>query len=70
MKPLNKCYFCHNTWGHCSCSPLEKGHGFTCDGIEILEPMVDETGRFFVDPVKYYGDPYVKWVAENFLIKG
>lgn len=32
---------------------------FTFKGVEITDPTMDETGRFKVNPVGYYGEPYL-----------
>lgn len=32
---------------------------FLWDGISIFNPFVDETARFEVDPVKYYGESFL-----------
>jgi hypothetical protein len=32
---------------------------FTFKGFEITNPNMDETGRFKVNPVGYYGEPYI-----------
>lgn len=37
---------------------------FDFEGIDIINPFEDETGRFEVDPGKYYGDFFMKsdWI--------
>tara|TARA_R100000935_G_scaffold5188_1_gene11967 strand:- start:369 stop:488 length:120 start_codon:yes stop_codon:yes gene_type:complete len=32
-----------------------KEQGFLFNGVWITDPMLDETGRFTVDPFTYYG---------------
>ena len=32
---------------------------FTFKGAEITDPTMDESGRFKVNPVGYYGEPYI-----------
>ncbi len=32
---------------------------FTFKGVEITDPTMDESGRFKVNPVGYYGEPYL-----------
>ena len=32
---------------------------FVYDGIEITNPFVDETDRYSVDPVEYYGEAFL-----------
>jgi len=32
---------------------------FTFEGVEITDPSMDESGRFKVNPVGYYGEPYL-----------
>lgn len=34
--------------------------GFLYNGTHIINPWLDETGRFEVDPYKYYGEEYMK----------
>lgn len=52
---LKTCFFCDEDWGDCSCRFVGS---FDFDGCEIIEPNVDETGRFFVNPITYYGAVY------------
>jgi hypothetical protein len=66
-KPLEyireTCYFCTQDWDHCTCKWPGDSIGFNTEDFFITDPNVSECGRFFVDPVKYYGTPYVSWVA-------
>ncbi len=39
--------------------------GFLADGYFITSPNVTECGRFFVDPIVYYGQPYIDWAKER-----
>ena len=36
-----------------------EGPGFEFDGMYITDAFMDETGRFEVDPVEYYGEAYL-----------
>lgn len=60
------CYFCKNPWGGCRCDfPQDDGSGvchpdgFDWEGMWITQPNVSACTRFFVDPVIYYGQPYI-----------
>ncbi len=33
---------------------------FIFNNTVITDPTMDETGRFSVDPIKYYGETYLK----------
>tara|TARA_B100000029_G_C17283209_1_gene854199 strand:+ start:551 stop:805 length:255 start_codon:yes stop_codon:yes gene_type:complete len=33
--------------------------GFEFEGMWVTDPSMDETGRFKVDPVEYYGSAYL-----------
>ena len=33
---------------------------FEYEGVWITDPTLDETGRFEVNPVEYYGETYLK----------
>lgn len=59
------CYFCSATWGSCSCSFPEGADapGFDFEGTWITAPNVSECGRFFVDPVAYYGAAYAAFAG-------
>ena len=69
---LDQCAFCHNTWGHCNCESLDEAEGLEWDDTIILSPNIDATGRFFVDPVKYYGKKLVDeyWKRISRVYKG
>jgi len=32
---------------------------FTYEGVEITDPTMDESGRFEVNPIEYYGQAYL-----------
>tara|TARA_R110001599_G_scaffold235208_1_gene434405 strand:- start:349 stop:771 length:423 start_codon:yes stop_codon:yes gene_type:complete len=32
---------------------------FTYEGVEITDPTMDESGRFEVNPIEYYEEPYI-----------
>lgn len=32
---------------------------FEFNGVSIVDPFLDETGRFEVNPVKYYGKSFI-----------
>jgi len=36
---------------------------FDADGTKIVNPWMDETGRYPVDPTEYYGMAFTKWYA-------
>jgi hypothetical protein len=59
---VKTCYFCDNKWGACTCRFDEHPDaGFLWRGTAIKDPCTDDSGRWFVDPVAYYGEPYIKW---------
>ena len=44
------------TFGKLQLKKAEAGMlGFDFNGVYILDPTLDETARFTVDPIKYYG---------------
>ena len=49
------CFFCDQSWGKCSCIALAEDQAFDWEAFRITEPGVSTCGRFFVDPMKYYG---------------
>ncbi len=61
------CVFCENVYGACHCHFPESGDpdadGFEWSGHWIVEPNVSACGRYFVDPVAYYGAAYTAWRA-------
>jgi len=69
------CFFCNNLCGACICTfydPADSSSadvviadGFFADGFFITAPNVTECGRFFVDPIVYYGQPYIDWAKER-----
>lgn len=40
---------------------------FEFDGVDIINPFYDETGRFEVDPEEYYGEAFLEsdWISIN-----
>jgi len=62
---LEKCYFCSNVWGECSCSFCPNRDddptavGFEWEGFFITAPNVSECTRFFVNPIVCYGEAYI-----------
>jgi hypothetical protein len=40
---------------------------FIYEGTIISNPNIDETGRFVVDPVNYYGQAYLDYLEELIL---
>lgn len=58
----NTCYSCDNVWGQCTCE-IDGEECFEFNGTVITDPTVSECGRFFVDPVVYYGLPFLQWKA-------
>lgn len=62
---LESCYFCGHRWGECTCQFTQDEVKFESDDTDIVEPNIDESGRFFVDPVRYYGQDFLDWQKEN-----
>jgi hypothetical protein len=63
------CSFCGGQWGVCTCAfdaPDEEGclpegaRGFDSRDFFVTEPNISVCGRFYVDPVAYYGEAYVE----------
>lgn len=53
------CYFCDAAWDECQCDgPVAAAFGF--DSFLVTRPAVSVCGRFYVDPVAYYGDAFVQ----------
>lgn len=40
---------------------------FIFEGIAIVDPWMDETMRFEVDPVEYYGELFTNWLKANIV---
>lgn len=66
------CYGCGGEWGACTCPEadlMDRGldgeapAAFEWNGFAIINPYVSECGRFYVDPVLYYGDAFRAWQA-------
>ena len=63
---LTRCYFCGASLLH-ECRCFRDVHGnfgpvlFKTPGCDINCPNLDVSGRFFVDPVEYYGEQYINW---------
>jgi hypothetical protein len=55
------CFFCDAQWGKCHCPDLPDDAGFEHEDFIVNQPNVDESGRFFVDPVAHYGEAFTKW---------
>jgi hypothetical protein len=66
---LEKCYFCANRWGKCTCGfpdcDDERAPFVDWKGFAIMAPNVSECTRFFVDPVVYYGEPFFQYLAQT-----
>jgi hypothetical protein len=60
---LPACWFCGHVWGECSCRFV--GPGFDIGDMIITEPHVSECGRFFVNPIAAYGEPFIKWIKNQ-----
>ena len=58
------CTYCRAAWGSCHCEFHEEC-GFVWEGTLSTKPNLDATGRFFVEPSVYYGEPYEKWLIEH-----
>lgn len=62
---LERCYFCHNLWGKCTCEYPQtcvddpSALGFDWHEFFITAPNVDCSGIHFVNPVEYYGEAYI-----------
>jgi len=41
--------------------PVYEDEGFEFEGVFIIDPAMDETMRFSVDPEEYYGQAYLDW---------
>ena len=37
-------------------------HGFMFEGVFITDPTTDESNRFSVNPIEYYGQAYLDWL--------
>lgn len=75
MAAINKyretCFFCCHFWGECTCEwPAcddENADGFDFEGTWITKPNVSVCTRFFVNPVVYYGAPYIEFAKARSL---
>lgn len=56
------CYKCEASWGSCHCPDVVEELGFEWNGMLIVNPVVSECGRFFVEPELYYGEAYIEWL--------
>jgi len=62
---ISECYFCGQPWGCCMCAEKPDDiEGFEFEGTTIVDPCIDATGCFFVDPTVYYGEVYTEWYAK------
>lgn len=61
----NTCYKCNNGWGNCHCPDVKEDQGFEWCGMWIVNPVVSECGRFFVNPEIHYGEAYITWRNKN-----
>jgi hypothetical protein len=55
------CYFCENAWGACTCTfpngaEARARAGFDFGDVWVTDPSVSVCGRFYVDPLVYYGE--------------
>jgi len=68
MTPYREtCYFCTNAWGACTCTfpdPSETSPGFDFRDTWVTSPNVSVCGRFYVEPLAYYGEPLRKALPE------
>jgi hypothetical protein len=64
---IDACWFCENPWGGCTCSFSDgaEGRGFSTIDMWITSPNVSECARFYVNPIRAYGAPFIKWVKEQ-----
>lgn len=77
VKVTDRCYFCGGAWGACTCAfpsvlddegrlvDVPDEEGFDWCGMFVTEPNVSDCGRWFVNPVTYYGAAYVEWVRKR-----
>lgn len=74
---IERCFFCRAYWGSCSCgfpSSVARSATPSCvDGFDygrffVTAPNVDESGRFYVDPRAYYGEPFEVWNRPRFEV--
>ena len=66
------CAWCEAAWGSCTCQfpdpkecDVREVPGFDYQGMWIVQPNVSVCGRFYVDPVRYYGKAYTDWRDAN-----
>ena len=65
---ISRCWFCE---GLCECEfPVEgiDGEnlpGFEAEGLWITSPNRSECMRFYVDPIKAYGAPFIEWAQKH-----
>lgn len=64
---IKDCFFCHASWGSCHCKDVGEDEGFEFEGTNIVQPTLDCTGRFFVNPEVFYGEAYIKWRKQRWL---
>lgn len=67
---LDHCYFCGGAWGECTCQWKHEWESdadtlFDTGEFVITAPNVSICTRFYVDPVKYYGEPYLTWLRSQ-----
>ena len=69
-----QCYFCERE--ACSCDDAYPGEfvgadppadldTFLFEGVAVYDPKWDVSGRFYVDPVVYYGKVFVEWAKKK-----
>lgn len=70
---LERCYFCDHTHGSCTCAfpsvddigdldvAVRDGVAFDTGSEIVSQPNVSFCGRFYVNPVAYWGHPYEVW---------
>lgn len=63
---VNNCCYCSEEYDACECEPFEEGFEF--EGFTILEPNVDVSGDYLVDPEVYYGEAYVEWLKSRAVL--
>ena len=50
------------------CGPMSGDEAlFVYEGVAITDPWMDETMRFEVNPLEYYGDLFKDWLKANIV---
>lgn len=61
---IESCFVCDGGWGTCCCQDSIT-ELFVWQGVSIVDCTVSSCGRFYVNPVAYYGDAYIQWAKAN-----